>query len=273
MINPKNIEVQKNYNPRNDFETGMEELSNSIIENGLLRPLVVKADKKGYALIDGERRLRACLIAIKNGHKIKEIPVFKERNNISEAESLLISFISNEGLHFSPMEEAAAFRKMMDCGMSTVEIGKKIGRSDQHVRDRLVLLDGETELREAVKKKKIPTTLAKKIIKKSGKDKELQKKLTREAASGKSGKRAVGNSLKPRPVKAAGVNRETFSKKELLELYKTNLKLFMAIKKRTKANPIGDAVLYGKVMAFGQLLGEDFDAATELFTKVLAHTA
>ena len=77
-VDPKVIVVKNGWNPRTDF-SGEEELRDSIIQNGVLIPLRVKKVDNVLELIDGERRLRATHLAIKEGHNIESVPVILER--------------------------------------------------------------------------------------------------------------------------------------------------------------------------------------------------
>ena len=60
-----------NTNPRSVFKVqSIQELAESIKENGVLQPLLVRPTDEGYELVCGERRLRACKLI-----NLKSVPV------------------------------------------------------------------------------------------------------------------------------------------------------------------------------------------------------
>lgn len=196
MIDPQMIKVRKGWNPRYDF-TGEVELVKSIIQNGVKDPIRVKKDSDGnIILIDGERRLRATLIAIAQGAEIRGIPAFLERSTIRDGEALFLSLIANDGKRFLPVEEAQAYKRLYDWGSSIEEIAQRMGRSVNIISNRLLLLDGVEEIKEAINSKKIPLYLGENIIKKSGGDEELQKDLVKLAKTGEKGREEVKKVLK-----------------------------------------------------------------------------
>jgi hypothetical protein len=77
MVSPGIIIADEKVNPRTDYGD-IEELMNSILENGIRNPL--KGFKKGDKIIlkDGHRRMRAVNLALSKGHKIERIPVILE---------------------------------------------------------------------------------------------------------------------------------------------------------------------------------------------------
>lgn len=165
-VDPRQIKVVNGWNPRTDF-TGEEELKQSIIENGVLVPLRVKKVDNDILLIDGERRLRATLKAIEEGNNIETVPCMFTRNNISDSEALFLSIITNDGMPLDPIEEAEAFQRLKNWGISVAEIARKVGRSDVFIYKRLMLIDAGKELKEEIKNKGINLAEAEKIIKES----------------------------------------------------------------------------------------------------------
>lgn len=177
------IFVLENYNPRYDFD-GQDDLMNSIKENGILQPLTVYADpsmKGKYILLNGERRMRAVHAAVDTGWKAKKIPIIVVPKPKDKAESLIISLISNDGKPLLPIEEAKAFNQLLESGMNTATIAKKIGKGEGHVKSRLLLLQGIPEVQEALKKGTIGLSVATEIVRKSKGNKEEQEALLRQA--------------------------------------------------------------------------------------------
>lgn len=138
--------------PREYFsDSGMEDLSSSIKEHGILQPLVVSPLADGrYELIAGERRLRAAKLA-----GLKHAPALvREVKDHEKLELALIENIQRQNLN--PIEEAAGYRRLMDeFNLSQDEVGKKIGKSRPVVANMLRLLSLPEEIRKAVAHGKI----------------------------------------------------------------------------------------------------------------------
>jgi ParB family chromosome partitioning protein len=181
QVDPRQIVVQDGWNPRTDF-TGEEELRDSIIENGVITPLRVRLDTdKQIILVDGERRLRATLRAIQEGHGIATVPCLQERAGISDVEALLNAIVANQGKPLDPVEEAEAYRRLNAWGLSPAEIGKRIGKSDQLVRQRLSLVDASFEVKSALKSDEISIKTATDIVRESGGDLQQQSEQLKSA--------------------------------------------------------------------------------------------
>ncbi|GIU93246.1 MAG: chromosome partitioning protein ParB [Acidimicrobiia bacterium] len=125
------------HQPRSRFdEESIAALAESIAEIGLLQPVVVKeAEDGGYVLVAGERRWRAARRA-----GLAEIPALvrsgDDRAALTEA---LVENLQREDL--SPLEEAAAYRQLLDdFGMTHEEIGARVGKSRSSITNTLRLL-------------------------------------------------------------------------------------------------------------------------------------
>ena len=122
--------------PRNSFEEeGLASLAASIVEVGILQPLVVKESDGDYVLVGGERRLRAARRA-----GLVEVPVVvrtgDDRASLTEA---LVENLQRQDL--GPLEEAGAYRQLLeDFGMKHEEIGARVGKSRAAVTNTLRLL-------------------------------------------------------------------------------------------------------------------------------------
>lgn len=200
-IDPREIIVEAGWNPRTDF-SGEEELIQSIIENGVKRPVILKRNAEDrYVLVDGERRLRATLKAIAMGHDIKSIPAILESPKISQTESLFDAIIANDGKPFDPLEEGEAFRRLVAWGNKVSDIAKRLGKSVTHVQGRIDLSNASPVLKDAVKEKRVNVSLATQIQKKSKGDESIQRDLTEKASTGKEGKAEVKKTVAPESKK------------------------------------------------------------------------
>lgn len=122
--------------PRKHFDQAkLEELAQSIKESGLMEPLVVVKRDKGYMIIAGERRWRACQIA---GVKAAPVRVLKADDQ-KVAELSLLENLQREDL--SIVEEANAYQGLIDMGLSQEEIARKMGINQKwRIQERLNIL-------------------------------------------------------------------------------------------------------------------------------------
>lgn len=189
FADPSCITRKPGFNPRFDFGE-IEELAKSIKANGLLQPLRIKRLVgeeitqlgKLFVLIDGDRRLTAIELLIKKGHEFPEgVPAVIVDKDQTELTSLIQMFEANTGKAFLPLEEAAAYKRMKDAGMTVAKICASVGRKQVHVISSLALLEADGELQTAVKDKSINSTTAKKIAVHARGDKAKQKELVAQA--------------------------------------------------------------------------------------------
>jgi ParB family transcriptional regulator, chromosome partitioning protein len=113
------------FQPRIRFsQEELDELSRSILEQGILQPLMVRKAETGYELIAGERRLRAAKIAGMN-----EVPVVVK--NVSDGQLLEISIIENiQREDLNALEEAEAYNRLMDeFNLTQEEVAARVGKS------------------------------------------------------------------------------------------------------------------------------------------------
>mgnify|MGYP001027645110 CR=1 FL=1 len=131
--------VPSELNPRKTFnQEELEELAQSIKENGLIQPITLrkignKKDSK-YEIVCGERRFRACqLIGAKDIQA-----VVKELNDKQAFACMIIENLQRKDI--DPMEEAAALNRLYAEGTVTVvEMAKMLGKSTSFVSGRIQL--------------------------------------------------------------------------------------------------------------------------------------
>ncbi|MBU6152719.1 MAG: ParB/RepB/Spo0J family partition protein [Bdellovibrionales bacterium] len=130
-------EIKANeFQPRRDFdEQALEELAQSIRENGLIQPLVVRKAADGYELIAGERRLRASKIA-----GLKMVPVVIRKSTDREAlELAIVENIQREDLNC--VDEALAyFQLMQEFQLSQEDLAKRMGKDRATIANALRVL-------------------------------------------------------------------------------------------------------------------------------------
>lgn len=151
----KNIKVDdirpNPYQPRKEFDQdGLQELANSIKENGVFQPILVRKSLSGYELVAGERRLRASKLA-----GMSEIPVIiKEFDDQQMMEISLLENIQRKDL--TPIEEANAYNQLIKKLKYTQEkLAKRLGKSRTNVTNLLRLLTLPTEVQDMVNQGKL----------------------------------------------------------------------------------------------------------------------
>ena len=132
-------------NARSHFDEGeLEGLAASIRERGIIEPLIVRMTTKGgggrhghldfYEVIAGERRLRAAWMA-----GLAALPCIVREENDKEARVLgLIENVQRSDL--SAIEEAEAYRQLLEDGMLVKEIATMVGKSESAISNKLGLL-------------------------------------------------------------------------------------------------------------------------------------
>lgn len=147
--------------PRKYFDQeALEELARSIAEHGVIQPLVVRPfGKDHYQLIVGERRWRAC----QQLGMVKVPVIIREWDEKTVAEVALIENIQRENLN--PIEEALAFRSLMDDHQMTQEqMAKRVGKSRSYIANSLRLLTLPASLQEMVSMGRLTAGHAKVIV-------------------------------------------------------------------------------------------------------------
>jgi ParB family chromosome partitioning protein len=161
--------VVKGNQPRKVFnQESLDEMAVSIKEHGVLQPLLVRPlDNGKYELVAGERRLRASILA-----GLERVPVVvRDMDEPVAWEAALIENLQRENLN--PIEEAAAYREMLDRhGYTQEELAKKIGKSRAHVSNTVRILNLPEEIREMIADGKLTAGHARAIL--SIKDEEEQ---------------------------------------------------------------------------------------------------
>ena len=133
--------------PRTEFNSNeLDQLAESIRQNGLLQPLTVRKDSYGrYELISGERRLRAGKLA-----GLKEIPcIVIDTDERQSAIFALIENIQRSNLNF--FEEAAAIRNLItEWNITQEEASVKLGKAQSTVANKLRLLKLDEEEQQLI---------------------------------------------------------------------------------------------------------------------------
>lgn len=148
------------YQPRRHFnDESLQELSESIKENGVIQPIIVRKIDYGYQIVAGERRWRAAKLA-----GLKEIPALvKEFDDQKVMEIALIENLQREDLN--PIDEAKAYKSLIEqFNLTQEEISKRVGKSRSAIANSIRLLNLNDKVQEMLMEGKISIGHAKVIL-------------------------------------------------------------------------------------------------------------
>ena len=147
--------------PRKTFdEAELEELADSIRQQGIIQPILAEDNEDGtYTIIAGERRTRAARIA-----GLAEVPVILRR--YSEEKRMVVSLIENiQRANLNPIEEAAAYRQLMELeNLSQEEAAAKVGKNRATVANALRLLKLPPDMQESIQKSELSPGHARAVL-------------------------------------------------------------------------------------------------------------
>ncbi|MFZ3230115.1 MAG: ParB/RepB/Spo0J family partition protein [Pseudobdellovibrio sp.] len=179
------------YQPRKHFDkTALQELAESIKQNGLIQPITVrKRSSGGFEIIAGERRWRAAQIA-----GFHEVPAIIK--TISDKEALQLAIIENiQREDLDPIEEAESYQRLMtEFGYSQQDVSEKVGKERSSVANALRLIQLPNELKEMLAEKLLSVGHAKALL--SIVDKNVQVKLSKECIAKGWSVRALESEIK-----------------------------------------------------------------------------
>jgi ParB family transcriptional regulator, chromosome partitioning protein len=131
--------------PRTEFDAAeLEVLANSIASNGLMQPITVRPAKEEgrYWIVAGERRYRAHQILRSRGLKQFASIECMVKKPPSHADLRIRQIVENVcRADLTPLEEARSYKDLVDTGMGTIEIAKRLGVRSDRVDSRLSLLN------------------------------------------------------------------------------------------------------------------------------------
>ena len=152
IVNLDITKIKRNrYQPRSSFnKTGIKELAQSIKENGVIQPIIVRKAEDGYELIAGERRLRA--IGVLGMSAAPAIIV--EADDGEMLEMALVENIQRDDLN--PMDCAAGFKQLAESfNLTQEQIAQKVGKERASVANYLRLLSLSPKVQQLIRDEKL----------------------------------------------------------------------------------------------------------------------
>lgn len=196
MIDVNSI-IPNKEQPRKIFkEADLQELSNSIKENGIIQPLIVSESEEAgkFILIAGERRLRASKLA-----KLYRVPVVVKR--ATKKDTLVMAIIENvQRSDLNCVEEALAYFQLMEeFNLTQEEVAKKIGKERSTIANFLRILKLPRDVIALLQKEKLSFGHAKvlAVVKESERAKRLANQAVEEQWSVRELERNLKAKAKP----------------------------------------------------------------------------
>lgn len=143
--------VRDKNQPRKTFDDKtIEELANSIKEQGIINPITVRPQGNNFVIIAGERRFLAASQA-----GLKTVPALIKQ--VSKNDVMLISLIENlQREDLNSIDRAEGIKALkVNLGLPWNQIGKKLGLSKQRILDLVGLLDLPEEIKKDIRNKKL----------------------------------------------------------------------------------------------------------------------
>ena len=135
------------YQPRKDFDQDkLAELSASIVQHGVLQPIVVTKSIQGYYIVAGERRYRASQLA-----GLTQIPaIVRQLSDHEMRELAIIENLQRENLN--SVEEAESYQQLMQAHHMTQQaVAERLGKSRPYIANMLRLLKLPTSIRQLIR--------------------------------------------------------------------------------------------------------------------------
>jgi ParB family chromosome partitioning protein len=180
--------------PRQTFdEAKLAELAESVKQNGLVQPLVLRKQGSGYTIVAGERRFRAARLA-----GLTEAPAMI-MDNIDDTRMLELALVENiQREDLNALELAEAYKRLIDeCGLTQAQLAMRVGRSRAAVANHLRLLTLPDSIKKLVATNRLTEGHARAVL-----------ALGSEAEMLEMAERIVSNSMSVREVEKAAPKKK-----------------------------------------------------------------
>lgn len=243
MMSPNALVVDEKRNLREDYGN-IEELMNSIVQNGVRNPVKAFTDKDGKIYLrEGFRRMRAVNLALKAGKKIERIPVILDERKLSEEERTLEFLINNDGKPFTMLEQSEVIKQLLNFGLKITEVVARTGKARGYIENLILLANAPTKIREYIRSSKISAHAVIQIMQAIKGD---ETKLLEEVESAiKAAKEAGKEKATPKHVKTDKVQKQSFGK-----FYKFALEIADALAGRKDIFSVREEVLSKLLVGF-----------------------
>lgn len=243
MMAPSALIVDEKKNIREDYGN-IEELMNSIVQNGVRNPVKAFTDKDGKIYLrEGFRRMRAVNLALKAGKKIERIPVILDERKMSEEERTLEFLINNDGKPFTMLEQSEVIKQLLNFGLKVTEVLSRTGKARGYIENLILLANAPAKIREYIKSGKISAHAVIQIMQAiKGEEAKLLEEVEAAIASAKE---AGKNKATPKHVKNKKVKGQSHGK-----FYKFAEEILNSVAGRKDARKHNEEVLSYVMVAY-----------------------
>jgi nucleotide-binding universal stress UspA family protein len=208
-IDPRKIIIIEGFNGRIDFGD-IESLALDIHENGLSQPLTVRVggpNADTIKLVDGERRLRAILLLLEQGHEIPTVKCQSEGSRVKPLDRLFMQLSANSGKNFTLLEKAFLYERILieEPTLNATILARRSQETKQAVSRALKLArKGSAGLHQLINTDKIAASTALEIIDLHPEDHQAQDEVAKAAmiTAEAGGKSKITDKHLPRVSKA-----------------------------------------------------------------------
>lgn len=162
--------IPNRFQPRLEFnQEDLTKLANSIIEHGIIQPLVLRRVGEKFEIIAGERRYKASQMA-----GLSAVPaIITELDDNESAEVAIIENTHRKAL--SPIEEAKSYKKLLDRRYITQEqLARRLGTSQSNIANKVRLLALTDEVQKALMEEKITERHARSLLRVQDRQKQVE---------------------------------------------------------------------------------------------------
>ncbi len=159
------------FQPRKEFDSqALEELKQSILENGIIQPITVRKAAGGFELIAGERRWRASKMA-----NLTTLPAYV-RDDVTDEEMLELAIIENvQREKLNAIELAEGYQQLIEqCHLTQDQVAQKIGKDRTTITNMIRLLKLPPKIQESIKKEEITIGHGRALIALPSKDLQIR---------------------------------------------------------------------------------------------------
>jgi ParB family chromosome partitioning protein len=243
--------------PRSRFaEPELNELTRSILANGIVQPIVVRKSGDRYQIVAGERRWRAAQRA-----GLLKVPVTYKQ--VADEKLLEIALIENiQRQELNPIEEAAAYRKLIDTiGLTQEQVSERVGRERTLIATSIRLLKLPQDIQNLIAEGKLSAGHGRALL--LTEDSDIQRRTARKILLNGLSVREAERTVKASNASAAGPRRSIITKDA--NIRSAEVKLQRALGTNVKINPSGKGHA-GKIEIEYYNL-EDLDRLFQLIVK------
>ena len=201
QVDPALVKVKPGFNRPID-RANVEQFKTSIKAGATIPPIYVTVTDGVIELVDGEHRWIAVCELVAEGEPILSMAAIQFRGDAAEQIAHLLT--SSQGKPLTPLESGLQYQKLARYGWTTKQIADRVGRSQGHVSQCIALAESGIEVKQAVQRGEVSSTLAMEVVRThgAGAGAVIKEKVEQAKAEGK--KRVTAASGKPsKPTRKA----------------------------------------------------------------------